>query len=228
MIYPYPFRWYPDGGQQTLIYTGGHMNKLLRTLSCIALLFALAGCVSTMMTEVASQEIRPPAPDKVKVVFMRRTIMWGDAIGADLFEVIDGDLKFVGVLARGTKIVYETTPGQEKVFMAFGTQGADFMLGKLAGGKIYYSIVTPGYMNMIPRPVKVNANEREVSMAAPEFASWVKDTKLIAPKAEAQDWFSQQKDRLQDIYKDHWARFQKKTPAEKAERTLNPEDGVLK
>ena len=203
------------------------MVKLLKTLSCVALLFALAGCVSTMMTEVASQEIRPPAPDKVKVVFMRRTLFYGDGVGADLFEVIDGDLKFIGVLARGTKIVYETTPGQEKVFMAVG-RGADFMLGKLAGGKIYYSMVSPGYTSMIPRPIKVNANEGEVSMAAPEFASWVKDTKLIAPKAEARDWFSQEKDRYQEIYKDYWARFQGKTPAEKAERTLNPEDGVLK
>jgi len=200
------------------------MNKLLSILSCIALLFVLVGCVSPMMTQVASQEIRPPVNDKVKVVFMRRTIFRGDGLGADLFEVIDGDLKFIGVLAAGTKIVYETTPGQEKVFMAVGN-GADFMLGKLAGGKIYYSMVSPGYMNMIPRPVKVNANEREVSMASPDFASWVKDTKLIAPKAEAQDWFSQEKDRYQEIYKDYWARFQGKTPTEKAERTLNPEDG---
>lgn len=76
--------------------------------------------------------------------------------------------------------------------------------------------------------MKANANEREVSMAAPEFASWVKDTKLIAPKAEAKDWFSQEKDRYQEIYKDYRARFQRKTPAEKAERTLNPEDGALK
>jgi hypothetical protein len=48
------------------------MDKLLKALSCIALLFALAGCAgSPLMTEVASQEIRPPAPDKVKIVFMR-------------------------------------------------------------------------------------------------------------------------------------------------------------
>jgi hypothetical protein len=218
------------------------MNKLLSILSCIALLFALAGCVSPLMTEVRSLEILPPPLDKVKVVFMRRTIFRGDGLGADLFEVIDGDLKFVGALAAGTKIVYETTPGQENVFMAVShvevsregseindvSGAADFMLGKLAGGKIYYSVVSLGYRNMIPRPVKVNANEREVSMATPEFASWVKDTKLIAPKAEAKDWFSQRKDQYQKIYKDYWARFQRKTPAEKAERTLNPEDGVLK
>jgi hypothetical protein len=217
------------------------MIKLLKTLLCVALFSALAGCVSPLMTEVRSPEILPPAFDKVKIVFMRRTIFRADGLGADLFEVIDGDLKFIGALAAGTKIVYETTPGQGKVFMAVShvelsregeidavAGAADFMLGKLAGGKIYYSVVTPGFQNMIPRPVKVNANEREVSMATPEFASWVKDTKLIAPKAEAKDWFSQRKDQYQKIYKNYWARFQRKTPEEKAERTLNPEDGVLK
>jgi len=208
------------------------MDKLLRILSCIALLFALAGCASTMM-EVASQEIRPPAPEKVKVVFMMRYPLSGrvaPVAAGDLFEVVDGELNFIGALAAGSKIAYETTPGQ-KVFMASGNSGAaDFMLGSLAGGKIYYSVVTinPWIGSLIPRPVKANANEREVSMATPEFASWVKDTKLYAPKAEAKDWFSREKDRLQDVYKDYWARFQRKTPEEKAERTLNPEDGVLK
>jgi hypothetical protein len=56
------------------------MNKLLRILSCISLLFALAGCVSSpLMTEVASQETRPPAPDKVKIVFMRPSPTGGES-----------------------------------------------------------------------------------------------------------------------------------------------------
>jgi hypothetical protein len=81
---------------------------------------------------------------------------------------------------------------------------------------------------MIPRPVKVYANDREESMSSLEFASWVKDTKLIAPNAGAKDWFREEKARYQDIYTDYWSRFQRKTPEEKAERTLNPPDGVLK
>jgi len=105
----------------------------------------------------------------VKVVFMRTSFV-ASAIGAEIFEVTDGQLKFVGALPKGTKIVYETTPGQ-KVFMAYGT-AADFMLGNLAGGKIYYSIVRPnwGTGGMIPTPVKTNANDREFSMQSPEFS----------------------------------------------------------
>lgn len=205
------------------------MNKLLRILSCISLLFALAGCVSSpLMTEVASQETRPPAPDKVKIVFMRPSPTGGGVL-YDLFDVVDGQLNFVGELARQTKMVYETTPGQ-KVFMASSPRAADFMLGNLSGGKIYYAILRPhfGTGGVIPRPIKVNANDREESMSSPDFASWVKDTKLMAPNAEAKAWFNQEKGRFQDAYKDYWSRFQRKTPEEKAERTLNPQDGVLK
>jgi hypothetical protein len=204
------------------------MDKLLRILSCIALLSALAGCAtSTLMTEVASPEIRPPAPDKVKIVFMRTSLVAAH-IPAEIFEVVDGQLNFVGELVKGTKIVYETTPGK-KVFMASGGP-ADFMLGDLSGGKIYYSIVRPNYGTggMIPTPVKAYATNREFSMASPEFTSWVAETKLVAPNAEAKDWFSKEKARYQDNYTDYWSRFQRKTPEEKAERTLGPQDGVLK
>lgn len=203
------------------------MDRILKTLSCVAVLTFLAGCASPLMTEVGSSEIRPPAPDKVKVVFMRTSFV-ASAIGAEIFEVVDGQLNFVGALPKGTKIVYETTPGQ-KVFMAYGT-AADFMLGNLAGGRIYYSIVRPnwGTGGMIPTPVKTNANDREFSMQSPEFASWVSGTKLYAPNAEAPGWFNKEKARYQGIYTEYWSRFQRKTPEEKAERTLEPQDGVLK
>jgi hypothetical protein len=203
------------------------MDRLPRILSCIALLSALAGCASTLMSEVGSSEIRPPAPDKVKIVFMRTSFV-SSAIGAEIFEVVDGQLHFIGALAKGTKIVHETTPGQ-KVFMAYGT-AADFMLGNLSGGKIYYSIIRPnwGTGGMIPTPVKAYATNPEFSMTSPEFASWVANTKLYAPNAQAKDWFSKEKARYQGIYAEYWSRFQRKTPEEKAERTLEPQDGVLK
>jgi hypothetical protein len=66
-------------------------------------------------------------------------------------------------------------------------------------------------------------------MSSPDFASWVAGTTLIVPKEnEAKEWFSKEKDRYQQLYTEYWGRFQRKTPEEKAERTLNPEDGVSK
>jgi len=202
------------------------MKRLLILLTGIALLSALAGCASGVMREVGSQEISPPAPDKVKVVFMRTSFVAG-AIGAEVFEVVDGKLNFIGALPMGKKVVYETTPGK-KVFMAYGT-AADFMLGDLTGGRIYYSIVRPnwGTGGMIPTPVRADGTS-EFNTKTPEFAGWVSGTAMTAPGPEAKDWFDKERPRYQEIYGRYWETFQRKSPAEKAERTLNPGDGLTK
>lgn len=200
------------------------MKRLPRLLTGIALLTALTGCASNMMRDVGSQEVSPPAPDKVKVVFMRTSFVAG-AIGAEVFEVVDGKLNFIGALPMGKKVVYETTPGK-KVFMAYGT-AADFMLGDLAGGRIYYSIVRPnwGTGGMIPTPVRADGTS-EFNTKTPEFAGWVSGTAMIAPGPEAKNWFDTERPRYQEIYSRYWETFQRKSPAEKAERTLNPGDGL--
>ena len=202
------------------------MKRPLTLLTCVALLTALAGCASTVMREVGSQEISPPAPDKVKVVFMRTSHV-ASAIGAEVFEVVDGKLNFIGALPMGKKVVYETTPGK-KVFMAYGT-AADFMLGDLRGGRIYYSIVRPnwGTGGMIPTPVRADGTS-EFNTKTSEFAGWVTGTAMTAPGPEAKDWFDKERPRYQEIYSRYWETFQRKSPAEKAERTLNPGDGLMK
>jgi hypothetical protein len=202
------------------------MSKLLRVLSCTAFLTVLSGCASSLMTEAPSQEIRAPAPDKVKVVFMRTSFV-ASAIGAEIFDVTNGQLNFIGALPKGNKIVYETTPGQ-KVFMAYGT-AADFMLGNLQGGKIYYSIVRPnwGTGGMIPTPVRADGTS-EYNTKSPDFAGWVADTKLIVPNAEAKEWFAKEKPRYQEIYTKYWATFQQKSVSQMDERTLLPHDGLSK
>ena len=44
--------------------------------------------------------------------------------------------------------------------------------------------------------------------------------------ADAKEWFNKEKNNILSVYKDYWARFQTKHPNEKAERTLNPQDGM--
>jgi hypothetical protein len=208
------------------IAQGGLMKRPLTLLTGIALLTALAGCASNVMREVGSQEISPPAPDKVKVVFMRTSFVAG-AIGAEVFEVVDGKLNFIGALPMGKKVVHETTPGK-KVFMAYGT-AADFMLGDLTGGRIYYSIVRPnwGTGGMIPTPVRADGTS-EFHTKTPDFAGWVSGTAMTAPGPEAKDWFEKERPRYQEIYSRYWDTFQRKSPDEKAQRTLNPGDGLMK
>jgi hypothetical protein len=177
------------------------------------------------MTPVASQEIGSAPPDKAQVVFMRTSFV-GGAIAADLFEVVNGQLKFIGVLGMGKKIVYETTPGQ-KVFMAYGT-AADYMLGNVSAGRTYYAIVRPnwGSGGMIPTPVRADGSG-EYNMQMPEFKKWISDTQRIeANRAEGEAWFGKERDRYQKIHDQYWTQFQQKTASQKEERTLRPQDGL--
>jgi hypothetical protein len=178
----------------------------------------VSGCAS-VMRDAPSQEVTRSSPDKAKVVFMRSSMV-AAAIGCDLFEVVNGELRFIGQLPTGKKVAYETTPGK-KVFMAYGT-AADFMLADVSAGKTYYSIVRPnwGTGGFAPTPI------RQSDLKSKDVEEWLSGTKLIEadPKA-AEEWLAENKQRLQGMYTDYWNRFERKNAQEKFERTLLPQDG---
>jgi hypothetical protein len=195
------------------------MKKELLAAAAAGLSLLLSGCGAALMRDAPSQTISNPAPDKAKIVFMRSSMV-AAAIGCELFEVVDGNLRLIGQLPTGNKVAYETTPGT-KVFMAYGT-AADFMLAELAPGKTYYSVVRPnwGTGGFAPTPIRAE------DMKSSEVQGWMSGTKLIEadPKA-VEAWLAENKQRMQGIYADYWSRFQNKSAAEKAERTLQARDG---
>lgn len=141
------------------------MSKPLRA-AVLAIGFLVSGCASAMRP-APSEHVTAPGPDKAKVVFMRTSFVAG-AIGCDLFEVVNGELRFIGQLPTGNKVAYETSPG-DKVFMAYGT-AADFMLAKLESGKTYYAMVRPnwGTGGFAPTPIR-HASFNEPTFASKEF-----------------------------------------------------------
>lgn len=200
-------------------------RKLLGLAAVTAVFMGLTGCATNLMQPSPTGVVKAPASDKATVVFMRKSIVAG-AIGADLFEVENGQLKFIGQLPTGNKIAWETTPGR-KVYMAYGN-AADFMIADVRAGRTYYSIVRPnwGTGGFAPTPIRRN-NTGEYSVNSPQFKDWSNTTLLeVKSQQEAQKWFEENKAKFQQIYADYWNRFETKGPNEKAERTLNPDDGV--
>ncbi|HEX6690729.1 MAG TPA: hypothetical protein VF110_06215 [Burkholderiales bacterium] len=200
------------------------MSKGRLSAAAAALCLLASGCAS-VMRDAPSQEITRASPDKAKVVFMRSSMV-AAAIGCDLFEVVNGELRFIGQLPTGNKIAYETTPGR-KVFMAYGT-AADFMLAELSPGKTYYSIVRPnwGTGGFAPTPIRSAGGPNETDVKSKDFQAWLSGTKLIeASPKEAEAWFAENKQRMQETYVDYWNRFERKNAQEKAERTLERQDG---
>lgn len=194
------------------------MKKALLA-ACAASCVILSGCGATLMRPAPSQEVTGAGGDKAKVVFMRSSMVAG-AIGCELFEVVNGELRLIGQLPTGNKVAYETTPGK-KVFMAYGTAG-DFMLAELEAGKTYYSVVRPNWGTGGFAPTPIRASELKSS----EAQGMIRGTKLIEVDAKAADaWMAENKQRMQGLYADYWSRFQRKSDQEKFERTLLPKDG---
>jgi hypothetical protein len=198
------------------------MKRILAAWVLFATFAGLQGC-ATLMRDAPSQQLTPPRAGTAKIVFMRTSFVAG-AIGCDLFDVVNGELRFIGQLPMGNKVVYETTPG-DKVIMAYGT-AADFMTAKLEAGKTYYAIVRPnwGTGGFYPTPIRKQSSV-DPDQSSREFKDWLSSTKLIEPTEATDAWFKENRPKMQEIYKDYWGRFQRKTGPEKAERHMNPGDG---
>jgi hypothetical protein len=109
----------------------------------------LAGCASNPMAPVADQAVQAPSPDMAQVVFMRDAYT-GKAIVSSLYDVTDGQTRFIGVMANGTKIAHPTTPGKH-TFMVV-SEAADFMEADLVAGKTYYALVYAAH-GLVESPV---------------------------------------------------------------------------
>ena len=167
--------------------------KKIKILLLVFITISLGACGGTMIV-APTQTIKPPSSGKATIVFMRTSFVSG-AIGVEVLETTQGDLKFVGNLSMGNKITYETTPG-EKVFITDGV-AADFMKAKVAAGKTYYVIVRPNWGTGGFAPTPVRRNTGEYNMAMPEFKSWVSDTDLVIPGPETESWFKEKKPELE-------------------------------
>ena len=203
------------------------MNSLMKRVSVVFLFLFLVGCggSSILMKPSANQAISPASKQKAKIVFMRTSFVAG-AINAELFEIANGKMKFIGSIPTGSKISFETTPGK-KVYMAYGI-AADFMIADVRAGKTYYSIVRPnwGTGGFAPTPIRTDSTS-EFNTSTEDFKEWVSSTELIEPiPADAKKWFAVEQKNVLAQYKEYWKRFQAKTPNAKAERTMNPNDGL--
>ena len=193
-------------------------------LTAIAVLF-LSACASTKMVVAENQELAGPDANTARVVFLRHSFV-GSAIQSSIFDVTSGEPVFIGILSNETKLAHDVAPG-EHVFMVV-SEAADFMEAKLAGGKTDYAIVTPrmgawkARFSMHP----VRASGGQFQHTSSEFQSWLNDSPFVGNTAESNAWFEQNKSSIKGKQVDYWAVWQQKSDADRAERTLNPEDGV--
>jgi hypothetical protein len=184
------------------------------------------GCAKNTMMVMEQQQVQRPPADEAQLVFMRPS-SFGGAINASLFEVSDGDIEFIGIIVPNVRVLHKTKPGKH-VFMVV-SEAADFMEADLAGGKTYYSIVTPRMGLWKARfslwPYKSDANAK-YHTAMPDFDEYASSGELVGISPAARNWYEENRDDIKDKYQEYWPVWQEKTPQEIAERSLDPEDGM--
>lgn len=190
--------------------------------------FALlgSGCASTKMADSSVQQLAVPSADTAQVVFLRSSFA-GAAVQASVFDVTSGEAEFIGIVSNKKKVMYPVAPG-EYVFMVV-SEAADFMEANVVGGKRYYAIITPRMGAWKARfsmyPVR-NNDSGEFQYGSDRFQGFWDNSVFSENTPESLAWAEANASSIATKYADYWAVWQSKTPADLAERTLNPADGI--
>jgi len=151
-----------------------------------------------------------------RVVFMRVSRQTSGT-EATLFDVTEpGEPKFIGVVNSASKLSYSLMPGLY-TFMVVG-ETAEFMQATVNGGKTYYALVIPksGATRFAVEPV------RRQEIGGKEFQSWDRGTKQMPAAAQPRAYNASD---VAEKRVRHWQDWSKKTEAQRAELTINAEDG---
>ena len=177
-----------------------------------------AAAPAAVLTPVVAPAAAPAAaPDgSSRVVFMRVSKQSG-GIDASLFDVsAPGEPKFIGVVNNASKVSYPLKPGLY-TFMVVG-ETAEFMQATVLGGKTYYALVIPsaGAKRFVIEPVRKN------EIGGKEFQGWDRSTRPMPAGAQPQGYNASEAAEKRVRY---WQDWSKKTEAQRAELTINAEDG---
>ncbi|WP_444995473.1 hypothetical protein [Aliikangiella sp. IMCC44359] len=186
----------------------------------------LTGCASNPMQVLKDQPLEKAKEGEAQVVFMRSSFV-GGAINSSIFEIVDNEPVFVGILANGTKLAYNTKPGKH-TFMVV-SEAADFLEANVVAGKTYYSIVTPRMGFWKARfsiwPIR-NDGTTKYNTSTSDFKSWLNKTHLVKNTDKSIAWSKKHHADIVQKMKDYLVVWKQKSDADLAERTLNPDDGV--
>ncbi|MCB1581973.1 MAG: hypothetical protein KDI92_02840 [Xanthomonadales bacterium] len=164
---------------------------------------------------------------ETEVVFLRSSTV-GAFIKSTIYEVTDGEIKFIGILANKKKISYKTTGGKH-MFMVV-SEAADFMEANLEDGKTYYSVITPRMGAWKARfsmwPIR-NDESSEYYFGSEKFNKWMDKVKPHEPGKKDAKWFEKNQDSVAKKKAKYWEKWLEKTPEDLAQKTLNPEDAWI-
>jgi len=198
----------------------------IRKIMTLGFVILLAGCQSTLMEPVTQQVATNVEQDTSRVVFMRSAFL-GQGIQASVFEIKDGVPDFIGIISNGTKVTFDTTPG-EHMFMVVG-ESADFLKADLTEGKTYYSVVSPrmGFWKarFSLHPVR-NTETTKFKYNSKEFVEMQMDSRFVKSGVKAKDWAVKNAASINKKLLSYLPKWQQKVNEKQLEATINKEDFI--
>lgn len=197
------------------------MGRRLFFLAALVLAMALgAGCASKHMQEIPPEAVNETAAaDESSVVFLRMT-SFGGGVQAPIGEILDTEVKFVGISSAWTKLLHKTQPGKHKFFV--GGESASMLEADLDPGKIYYVEVDPNLGFFKARFSLLPLDTAKI--ASDSFKKDFTKCKWVTAGKTANQWFAENRASMEEKAKTAQKKFAKIAP-EKQKKVL-PSYGV--
>jgi hypothetical protein len=154
-----------------------------------AALLLLAIDLNAVAAPVAEPTIvTAPSPNTATIVFMRPSGI-GIANHAPIFDLSSNSRVILGRIGAHDQIAYAATPGTHR-FMVIGNR-ATFLDAEVAGGKVYYVLITPEPGAARPHFVFTPIT---ASVTAIDFAGYQALTHWVTLDPGAAEWADHHKD----------------------------------
>jgi len=202
----------------------------IRMLFAAAAALAIAGCASgpppaPLLVDAKNQTLAPPPADKAQIVFLEPINAIQGMFPVGVYEVHGSERTLLAQLASHTKSVQLVTPGHH-VFASNPGGVAHIMEADVAAGKRYYVLMRFIYaQGMQLRPIRPTGPS-DFSVANKDFAEWVSITRFVDKTAAADEHEKKFDTYLVKAQAEAQADWLKKTPAQRAELTLNVGDAI--
>lgn len=181
---------------------------------------------SVIVLLILSLNLSAIAAEESTIAFMRSSSV-GSLIKTSIYDVTDGQIKFLGIMKNKTRIDYKLPPGKY-TFMVVA-EAADFMQAEITSGKTYYSLITPRMGVWKARfsiiPVRSDG-ATDFKHDKKKFNKILKKVKLVEIDDKARKWYQKHKNSVAKKKVKYWTKWQEKSATDTAARTMRPEDGT--
>jgi hypothetical protein len=194
----------------------------------ILLFFSTVGTAyaASKMAISENQEVLETPADQAQIIFIRPSA-YGIGTKSSVFELIDGEPQFIGILGKGKKLAHFVEPGNH-TFMVI-SEAADFMEANVVGGNTYYAVVKGRVGAWKARfslhPVR-NGSEGAYQIDSERFQEWMTKTKFVENTEASVEWANANHQSIVKKQNKFWKKWEAKSAEDIAERTLVESDGI--